>query len=147
MTTTMTKMNQVPDSKFHVANMGLTWVLSAPDGPHVGPMYLPIRGNLIAISGIAVPVPYHSCQVIATNWGDLLPITVTSYIYVSTNYDGKTAERTSWNFQGTFDMVNGIMWNILYMLRFAKSSQWSDMTHKCVKNVFAHINLHVTYSC
>ena len=27
----------VPDSKVHEANMGPTWVLSAPDGPHVGP--------------------------------------------------------------------------------------------------------------
>ena len=27
-----------PDSKFHGANMGPTWVLSAPDGPHVRPM-------------------------------------------------------------------------------------------------------------
>ena len=27
-----------PDSKVHGANMGLTWVLLAPDGPHVGPM-------------------------------------------------------------------------------------------------------------
>ena len=27
-----------PDSKVHGANMGPTWVLSAPDGPHVGPM-------------------------------------------------------------------------------------------------------------
>ena len=32
--------NHFPDSKVHVANMGLTWVLSAPDGPHVGPMNL-----------------------------------------------------------------------------------------------------------
>ena len=32
-----------PDSKFHGANMGPTWVLSAPDGPHVGPMNLAIR--------------------------------------------------------------------------------------------------------
>ena len=31
------------DSKVHVAHMGLTWVLSAPDGPHVGPMNLAIR--------------------------------------------------------------------------------------------------------
>ena len=29
-----------PDSKVHGANMGPTWVLSAPDGPHVGPMNL-----------------------------------------------------------------------------------------------------------
>ena len=27
-----------PDSKVHWVNMGPTWVLSAPDGPHVGPM-------------------------------------------------------------------------------------------------------------
>ena len=35
----------VPDSKVHVANMGPTWVLLAPDGPHVGPMNLAIRGT------------------------------------------------------------------------------------------------------
>ena len=32
-----------PDNKVHGANMGPTWVLSAPDGPHVGPMNLAIR--------------------------------------------------------------------------------------------------------
>ena len=32
-----------PDSKVHGANMGPTWVLSAPDGPHVGLMNLAIR--------------------------------------------------------------------------------------------------------
>ena len=32
-----------PDSKVHGANMGPTWVLSAPDGPHVGSMILAIR--------------------------------------------------------------------------------------------------------
>ena len=31
-----------PDSKVHGANMGHTWVLSAPDGPHIGPMNLTI---------------------------------------------------------------------------------------------------------
>ena len=36
----------VPDSKVHVANMGPTWVLSDPDGPHVGPMNLAIWGNV-----------------------------------------------------------------------------------------------------
>ena len=35
--------NAVPDSKLHVAHMGPTWVLSAPGGPHVGPMNLAIR--------------------------------------------------------------------------------------------------------
>ena len=32
-----------PDNKVHGANMGPTWVLSAPDGPHVGPMNLVLR--------------------------------------------------------------------------------------------------------
>ena len=32
-----------PDSKVHMVNMGPTWVLSAPGGPHVGPMNLAIR--------------------------------------------------------------------------------------------------------
>ena len=32
-----------PDSKVHGANMGPTWVLSAPDGTHVGPINLAIR--------------------------------------------------------------------------------------------------------
>ena len=31
-----------PDSKVHGANMGPTWILSAPDGPHVCPMNLAI---------------------------------------------------------------------------------------------------------
>ena len=33
----------IPDSKVHGTNMGPTWVLSVPDGPHVGPMNLAIR--------------------------------------------------------------------------------------------------------
>ena len=35
--------NTYPESKVHGANMGPTWVLSAPDGPHVGPMNRTIR--------------------------------------------------------------------------------------------------------
>ena len=43
-----TKRNRLdtPDSKVHGANMGPTWVLSAPDGPHVGSMNLVIRNCL-----------------------------------------------------------------------------------------------------
>ena len=32
----------IPDSKVYGTNMGPTWVLSAPDGPYVGPMNLAI---------------------------------------------------------------------------------------------------------
>ena len=35
--------NNFPDSKVHGANMGPTWALSVPDGPHVDPMNLVIR--------------------------------------------------------------------------------------------------------
>ena len=34
-----------PDSKVHVAIIGPTWVLSAPDGAHVGPMNFAISVN------------------------------------------------------------------------------------------------------
>ena len=40
------RMLHNPDSKVHGANMKPTWVLSAPDGPHVGPMNLAIREDL-----------------------------------------------------------------------------------------------------
>ena len=33
-------LNKYPDSKVHGASLGPTWVLSAPDGPHVGPWTL-----------------------------------------------------------------------------------------------------------
>ena len=40
---TSTRCNMFPDSKVDGTNMGPTWVLSAPDGSHVGPMHLAIR--------------------------------------------------------------------------------------------------------
>ena len=36
-------LRAIPDNKVHGTNTGPTWVLSAPDGPHVGPMSLAIR--------------------------------------------------------------------------------------------------------
>ena len=36
------------DNKVHGANMGPTWVLSAPDGPHVGHMNLAIRDHMVS---------------------------------------------------------------------------------------------------
>ena len=41
-----------PDSKVHGTTMGPTWVLSAPDGPHVSPMNLAIRIGLALFSHI-----------------------------------------------------------------------------------------------
>ena len=41
------------DSKVHGANMGPNWVLSAPDGPHVGPMNFAIWDMYIAVRGVS----------------------------------------------------------------------------------------------
>ena len=38
-------MRKHPDSKVHGTNRGLTLVLVAPDGTHVGPMNLAIRAS------------------------------------------------------------------------------------------------------
>ena len=35
--------HSIPENKVHGANIGPNWVLSAQDGPHVGPMNLAIR--------------------------------------------------------------------------------------------------------
>ena len=43
----------IPDSKVHGANMGPIWVLSAPDGPHVGLMNLAIRDIPVAMKEVA----------------------------------------------------------------------------------------------
>ena len=40
----------IPDNKVHGANMGPTWVLLAPDGPHAGPMNIAIRDESILLS-------------------------------------------------------------------------------------------------
>ena len=40
----------IPDCKIHGDNMGPTWVLSAPDGPHVGPMNFAIIGGCFTCS-------------------------------------------------------------------------------------------------
>ena len=54
-TTTLTDLPQhsrggepvpIPDSMDHGANTGPTWVLSAPGGPHVGPVNFAIRDYL-----------------------------------------------------------------------------------------------------
>ena len=46
-----------PDNKVHGANMGPTWVLSAPDGPHVGPVNLASMGINGTCSILANEIP------------------------------------------------------------------------------------------
>ena len=49
-------MHNIPDSKVHGTNIGLTWVMSAPDGPHVGPMKLAIRNTIYYILYYTCPL-------------------------------------------------------------------------------------------
>ena len=49
----------IPDSKVHGANMGPTWVLSAPAGPHVGPMNIAIRDVNIDTYTVAELSAFH----------------------------------------------------------------------------------------
>ena len=39
----------IPNNMIHGANMGPTWVLSAPDGPHIGPMIFAIWDDLVMV--------------------------------------------------------------------------------------------------
>ena len=71
----------IPDSKVHGANMGPTWVLSAPDGSHVGPKNLAIgditdglpspRASNAEIAGMAwclhMPRCEFGCQISTLN--------------------------------------------------------------------------------
>ena len=56
-----------PDSKVRAANTGPTWVLSAPDGPQVGPMNLAIWEVLLCQNDHnRSPMPYFQ----VTEWMD-----------------------------------------------------------------------------
>ena len=61
----------VPESKVHGTNMGPTWVLSAPDGPHFGPMNLAIRGTFGWDKRMRSVEPwqlYVMCSRVLTTW-------------------------------------------------------------------------------
>ena len=73
----VTRVHTFPDNKVHGANMGSTWVLSAPEGPHVGPMNLAIRDYSLftaAKSGIMKHNQYQRKQTsLILLWKDNLP--------------------------------------------------------------------------
>ena len=55
-----------PDSKVHGANMWPTWVLSAPVGPHVGPM------NLAIVKQILRNIRQHMYRWALNHWGRVM---------------------------------------------------------------------------
>ena len=85
-----------PGSKVHGANMGPTWVLSAPDGPHIVPMNLAIRvdfGNsLLGSTPFIWPEPYF---LNLTHWplGDMVVI-------LGIRFPKVCYRLSSWTFRG-----------------------------------------------
>ena len=63
-----------PDRKIHVANMGPTWVLSAPGGPHVGPMNLAIRECNLRhpLSNVMSSFTIHWWNLTILPWGKMI---------------------------------------------------------------------------
>ena len=71
----------VPDSKVHRTNMGLTWVLSASYETHVGPMNLAIRGHIIlcaydlsiiSLKGLSLLYNQSVIYIILPHWEEIL---------------------------------------------------------------------------
>ena len=62
---------RIPDSNVYGANMGPTWVLSAPDGAHDGPMNLAIRDITKSQKYIITLT-----QLVMRSW-DILPTEIT----------------------------------------------------------------------
>ena len=59
---------KLPDNKVHGTNMGPTWVLSAPFGPHIGPMDLAIR-VFVFIGWCVFLIPYDFFSWFGNLWG------------------------------------------------------------------------------
>ena len=52
--------SNIPHRKVHWANMGPTWVLSPPDGPHAGPMNLAI--NSFYLISVQIGIDFGPCS-------------------------------------------------------------------------------------
>ena len=60
---TIVMVRRLVSQRVHGVNMGPTWVLLAPDGPHVGPMNLAIRGALLcACYMLTSSIPMYRCN-------------------------------------------------------------------------------------
>ena len=92
-----------PDSKVHGANMGPTWVLSAPDEPHVGPTNLAIRGDQCKMTDIC-PMQENSKHVPFTN---LYPSSAMFLGSMSTKHSGLIHVQPCQHY-----IVQGLKWDI-----------------------------------
>ena len=69
------------DSKVHGSNMGLTWVMSAPDGPHVGPMDLTIMVSYTSMQYVQGSVERCALKYFVTHPGWVMHIFVRKIKY------------------------------------------------------------------
>ena len=70
-TPTAGAMHVVPDNKVHVAHMRPTWVLSAPSGSHVDPMYLVIRSTSMGYARAEAKQHSHSLIINSSSYDPL----------------------------------------------------------------------------
>ena len=64
-------VSQNPDNKIHWANIGPTWVLSAPDGPYVGPMNLVTREGIGKTYLYQTTAKHNEEQTVGMRTGDI----------------------------------------------------------------------------
>ena len=69
------RVGPMPDNKVHGANMGPTWVLSAPDGPNVGPMNLAIRVFNTRFDTVFIQRVTYSHVMVTSSNGNILRVT------------------------------------------------------------------------
>ena len=78
----MTLIEESPESKVHGANMGPTWVLSSPDGPHVGSKNLAIRLNSYYI--LITKNNYQLANAVKINGGNCAKVSQLQHGYMCT---------------------------------------------------------------
>ena len=67
----------IPESKVPGANLGPTWDLSAPDGPHVGPRNLAVKDGVACVSCYVLIILSNCCFTVIP-WNDFMVLS-TSY--------------------------------------------------------------------
>ena len=70
----LVKQNKAPDRKVHGANIGPTWVLLAPDEPHVVRMNLAMKGTLYIMPNL--PISHGSMQFLPISIGCVISLLV-----------------------------------------------------------------------
>ena len=115
-----------PDSKVHWANMGPTWILPAPDGPHVDPMNLAITIMLLytedtmIISVINGHVQYICWCLIA--WYANHRVVLVMNIFVSKLYSEKLMLRLSRILRNPHGLSH--FWSVNFQREWSHGRHW-----------------------